>query len=637
MRTTTASLSAVALLAALVVAQPAASAAPDGQDEYTAAAREFGVPVSVLLGVSYLQSRWDGNAGEPSRAGGYGPMHLTDGARLRQGEHHDGEEDPRGDTARPLSPRQSTPTTTVPDSLRTIDRAAELTGVPLERLRSDRRQNIRGGAALLARYQRELGAPASEPGAWYGAVARYSGAEDVTTARQFADDVFDVIRSGATRTTDSGTTVTLPADAGVRPAVEQVDRLGLRPPEPGAECPARLGCEWLPAPYEHYDPSDPGAYGNHDQARRPRDLDIRYIVVHDTEATYDRTLDLVRDPTYVSWQYTIRSSDGHVAQHVKAEDVAWHAGNWYVNAHSIGIEHEGFAAQGTWYTESMYRSSSRLVRYLAQRYGVPLDRAHIIGHDNVPGTVPSTVRGMHWDPGPYWDWAHYFDLLGAPLRGVGGSRSASVLIKPDFATNRPAMTGCDSARPADPCPARGSTSVFLHTEPSEDSPLVPDIGLRPDGSASTRQVSDIGGRVDTGQRFAVAERRGEWTAIWYLGGKAWLRNPPSAPTAVGSGGWLVTPKRGLPQVSVYGRAYPEEAAYEGTGVPYQAVTPLQYALPAGQFYAVGDLRPPTAYYFAQTWEGPRVVVRGDQRYYEIQFGHRVAFVKASEVDLTWRW
>ena len=84
--------------------------------------------------------------------------------------------------------------------------------------------------------------------------------------------------------------------------------------------------------------------------------------------------------------------------------------------HSIGIEHEGFADQGgTWFTESMYRNSASLVRYLAEEYDVPLDRAHIIGHDQVPGVNAAGVRGMHWDPGPYWNWEHYMSLLGAPI------------------------------------------------------------------------------------------------------------------------------------------------------------------------------------------------------------------------------
>ena len=171
----------------------------------------------------------------------------------------------------------------------------------------------------------------------------------------------------------------------------------------------------------------------------------------------------MQDPTYVSWHYSIRSSDGKVAQHVATKNVAWHAGNWYVNMHSIGIEHEGFAAQGaTWYSESLYRSSARLVRYLAQRYDIPLDRAHVIGHDQVPGTVPASVAGMHWDPGPYWDWEHYFDLLGAPLqadaRGGAARVGEVVRIVPGFRRNTQVVTGCDGTA-GSPCSPQGTNFV----------------------------------------------------------------------------------------------------------------------------------------------------------------------------------
>ena len=44
---------------------------------YSAAAAKYGVPESVLLAVSYAETRWDDHAGKPSTSGGYGPMHLT--------------------------------------------------------------------------------------------------------------------------------------------------------------------------------------------------------------------------------------------------------------------------------------------------------------------------------------------------------------------------------------------------------------------------------------------------------------------------------------------------------------------------------------------------------------------------------
>ncbi len=125
----------------------------------------------------------------------------------------------------------------------------------------------------------------------------------------------------------------------------------------------------------------------------------------------------MQDPTYLAWNYTIRSNDGHVAQHLDAKDVGWHAGNWYINMHSIGIEHEGKAGNGAWYTEAMYQNSAKLVRHLAKKYDIALDPAHIIGHDQIPGTVLGATQNVHWDTGPYWDWEHYFALLKAPVGG----------------------------------------------------------------------------------------------------------------------------------------------------------------------------------------------------------------------------
>jgi hypothetical protein len=441
--------------------------------------------------------------------------------------------------------------------------------------------------------------------------------------------VFSTIASGVDRITDDGQHVTLAATP-VQPNTAQLGRLGLRESNAdGTECPAGLGCEWIPAPYEQFPVNN---YGNHDLGNRPESQQINYIVIHDTEGQWKGVLDLVQDPTYVSWQYSLRSSDGHVAQHVKAKDVAWQAGNWYINAKSIGLEHEGFAAQGTWYTEAMYRSSAKLVRYLAAKYRIPLDRAHIIGHDNVPGTIPSTVKGMHWDPGPYWDWTHYFDLLGAPFLGLPGYNTGLVTIKPDFASNKPAFTGCAKIGDGKPCVLRGSGSVILHTEPRQDAPLLKDIGLHPDGSGTTMDVSDHGSRVETGQQYAVAEVRGDWTAIWYLGQKGWLFNPRNAPTALGTMGLVVTPKRDKATIPVYGRAYPEAAAYPAN-IPAQAVTPLQYKLSAGERYSLGQALT-SEYYWAVTFDASNhTVVRGKTKYLQIQFGHRVMFVKADDVNV----
>jgi N-acetyl-anhydromuramyl-L-alanine amidase AmpD len=73
----------------------------------------------------------------------------------------------------------------------------------------------------------------------------------------------------------------------------------------------------------------------------------------------------------------------------------------------------------------MYRSLARLTRYLADRYDIPLDREHIIGHDQVPGPTAVFQPGMHWDPGRYFAWAHFMALVGAPINPSGGDGTAA--------------------------------------------------------------------------------------------------------------------------------------------------------------------------------------------------------------------
>ncbi|MGZ3113920.1 N-acetylmuramoyl-L-alanine amidase [Streptomyces sp. H62] len=631
-------LAAAAVLLPLLGAAPSAarpSAAPPAQEDrlqraFAVAAAEYRVPQSVLLGVSYLQSRWDAHAGAPSVTGGYGPLHLTDArAALAGASHHsEGTEDPRGDDARaPLRPGPARAPADLPARLSTLPRAAELTGLSPEALRTDAAANVSGGAALLAAAQRDLGEPLSaDPADWYGAVARFSGAEDSATAAAYANDVFEVIREGGRRTTDAGQRVALAARPDVAPDVSQLGRVGLRTASAaGTECPKTVSCAWLPAPYEEFGDGD---YGNHDLGNRPAAQRIRYIVVHDTEGAWDGVLDMVQDPTYVSWNYSLRSTDGHIAQHVKAKDVAWHAGNWYVNAKSIGLEHEGFLAEpDAWYTEAMYRSSARLVKYLAKKYDIPLDRQHILGHDNVPGTTTATIPGMHTDPGPYWDWRHYFELLGRPFEPTAGRKSGMVTIRPDYAANRPGYTGCETR--GEPCAAHGSSAVRLYSDHDVNAPLIRDVGL---GTTPTTGVNDLSSRVSTGQQYAVADRWGDWTAIWYLGQKAWFHDPRKNPAAVPASGRVITPREGLESVPVYGRAYPEKAAYPAD-VPAQAVSPLPYRLLAGQRYVTGG-KVPGEYYYAVTFdEASHRVVVGEDLYYEIQYGHRVAYVRAADVTL----
>lgn len=150
---------------------------------------------------------------------------------------------------------------------------------------------------------------------------------------------------------------------------------------------------------------EPATAANYTVAGRPGAQVPDLVVIHVTQASYRSTLAVFQHPLKkVSAHYVVRSGDGHVAQCVREHDVAWHAGDWDHNVRSIGIEHEGWVDRPGYFTDVLYESSARLTATICTRYGIPKDRAHIIGHYEVPGTD-------HTDPGPNWDWTRYIRLV----------------------------------------------------------------------------------------------------------------------------------------------------------------------------------------------------------------------------------
>lgn len=149
----------------------------------------------------------------------------------------------------------------------------------------------------------------------------------------------------------------------------------------------------------------PASSANYQIANRENDFPIEYIVIHTIQGSYDSAINWFQNPiAEVSAHYVIRASDGEVTQMVRDKDIAWHAGNATYNARSIGLEHEGYIENHSWNTEALYRSSAQLVRHITACYGIPRDRSHIIGHNEVPGAD-------HTDPGACWDWDYYMQLV----------------------------------------------------------------------------------------------------------------------------------------------------------------------------------------------------------------------------------
>ncbi|MCW5944127.1 MAG: N-acetylmuramoyl-L-alanine amidase [Fimbriimonadaceae bacterium] len=162
-------------------------------------------------------------------------------------------------------------------------------------------------------------------------------------------------------------------------------------------------------PGAYWKPADPS---NYTVAERPTTYPIQYVVIHTVQGSWLGALNWFANPaSNVSAHYTMRSADGYVGQSVLEKNVGWHAGNWWYNCRSVGIEHEGYVDDPRWYTDVMYRASADLTRYLVRKYGVSVTRANVLGHVEVPGAT-------HTDPGPNWDWAKYLFLVRTSGRAI---------------------------------------------------------------------------------------------------------------------------------------------------------------------------------------------------------------------------
>lgn len=345
-------------------------------DEFGRASEEYGVPKELLLAMGYVNTRWempppdasDYEAGDPEGRGNYGVMALV--------------KNPSTDT---------------------LGEAASLTGLSERDLKTDRASNVLGGAAVLA----ELAGSQrpSDLGGWYDAVGRYGN------GALYAQQVYEVLKIGASADISTGEHLELAPQSVDVPPIYTTQATG--------------------------DYSESTWYGNggsnYTNSNREATYDINKIVIHVTQGSWSSAINWFAnsDNKQSSAHYTVRSSDGFIGQSVREEDIAWHAGWWKTNKHSIGIEHEGYVSQQKWFTDEMYRSSARLSAYLAKKYRIPIDRQHIIGHNEVPG-CPGAGGGVscHTDPGPYWKWSRYMDLV----RGYAGGTSSGYKQVVDNAT-----------------------------------------------------------------------------------------------------------------------------------------------------------------------------------------------------------
>ncbi|MCK1809629.1 N-acetylmuramoyl-L-alanine amidase [Micromonospora sp. R42106] len=335
-------------------AQPLAAA-------FDRAAAGSDVPRDLLAALGYAETRLDGHGGQPSASGGYGVMHLTSNPKVR-----------------------------------TLDEAARRTRLDRAELRTRDAANVAGAAAVLRSYADEAGLTAAQRddvNQWYGPIARYGGSTDAATARLYADAVYDLLARGFIATTAGGE-----VSVDGRPVAPQRGRYAAVAPLGTGDF-GTLSTDYGPAAWV------PANSSNYTVSSRESAYPINYIVIHTMQGSYAGSISWFQNAAAgTSAHYLLRSSDGAVTQMVRDKDIAWHAGNWTYNTQSIGIEHEGYVDNASWYTDAMYRSSAALTRFLCDKYGIPKTRTNIIGHNQVPGAT-------HTDPGSNWNWTYYMQLV----------------------------------------------------------------------------------------------------------------------------------------------------------------------------------------------------------------------------------
>lgn len=181
----------------------------------------------------------------------------------------------------------------------------------------------------------------------------------------------------------------------------------------------------------------PASYNNYLPEERTAN-EVNYLVIHTVQGSLDSAVGTFSssDLGYPrSAHYTI-GKNGEVVKSVPASKIAWHAGtdppgsggdheSRVLNSNSIGIEHAGYVDGADFPTQEQYVASAALARYLCELYDIPIDREHIVGHDEIKST-----KG---DPGPQWNWDYYINLVRNGTRNppdIAGSQPVSGVSEP---------------------------------------------------------------------------------------------------------------------------------------------------------------------------------------------------------------
>lgn len=157
---------------------------------------------------------------------------------------------------------------------------------------------------------------------------------------------------------------------------------------------------------------------------------ITNVTIHTMQGSYAGTISWFNNGNQIvggvhvttSAHYLVRSSDGQITQMVRDANRAFHVLS--ANNYTIGIEHEGFVNDASWYTNNMYNSSALLVRDICSSWTIDKTACFPGPATSGVNVQPITVRikghqhysgNSHTDPGINWNWTKYKGLINPPV------------------------------------------------------------------------------------------------------------------------------------------------------------------------------------------------------------------------------
>jgi len=373
-----------------------------------------------------------------------------------------------------------------------------------------------------------------------------------------------------------------------------------------ANCSSNTGIDY-PTAYNCIVPTS-YAGATYNTANRPGDLPLLGITVHDTEEDLNDTIATFWNRNSgVSIHYVV-DTDGTIYQCLHEKDIAFQNGNYWYNQRTIGIEHVGVDATGyQWYNATQYLGSAKLVAYLLAKYDIPLDHEHLMSH----GTTPSPTLGSspnHVDPGPYWLWDYYLNLInqqGVPF--ATGHTPAGVIRLNPASGQQPAGSG--GAETTD-----NFNFFYLYSQPSTASAKLASKGSAGDITDESNNIETMLSYDTLAQQPDPAGTGDTMYQVWYgamlsqsswsaTGTKAWIAVPPGA-AEQGYGTVVTLSVKGGKAISVYGQ-------------PGGTSSNVVGSTPSGSVY----LSPWSVSVSGKIW-------------YAINFNHRPEWVPSSSVSST---